>query len=107
MNATPDVMAGLREQTLEYVKAGHEAALTATRSFYESVGSMMPDLGPLGSMLSVPTTAVGDPKQYFEASFAFAHRVLEMEREFAHKQGPSGIIGAGTSSEDAPLHGAR
>ena len=85
MNATPDVMAGLREQTLEYVKAGHEAVLTATRSFYEGVGAVLPDLGPLAPVVNANASLFGDSKGYVDASFAFAHKVLEMEREFAHK----------------------
>ena len=35
MKTTMDVLSQIREQTLEYVRAGNEAAVEATRSFYE------------------------------------------------------------------------
>ena len=43
MKTTMDVLSQIREQTLEYVRAGHEAAVEATRSFYESLGQLVPD----------------------------------------------------------------
>ena len=85
MKTTMDVLSQIREQTLEYVRAGHEAAVEATRSFYESLGQLVPDLGPLKSAMPTSVPGAGDAREYVEAQFAFARKVLEMEREFSRK----------------------
>ena len=74
MKTTTDVLSQIREQTLEYVRAGHEAAVEATRSFYQSLGQLAPDLGPVKASLPSGIPGAGDARAYVEAQFAFAHK---------------------------------
>lgn len=100
MTDAKDIAQKIQDQTMEAVRKGQDATLEAATAWTESankVAAQLPDFAKNFELLGFEGVAKQLPTmgEVIDSNFDFAHRLLTIQRDFAHR-----VIAASTSAAE-------
>ena len=74
--AVQEITGNVQQQVLDAIRFGQDTTLDAVKSLVEVVQPHVPDLAKVSYLRDV------EPKEIVEATFGFAEKILEVQKEF-------------------------
>lgn len=77
-----DILSSMQDQVLAILTSWQEAGTEAVHAWVTAMSPLLPDLNIYSELPTIMQDALGNPEAIIESGYAFAIRVLELQREF-------------------------
>lgn len=78
-----DMLSSMQDQMLAILTSWQQASAEAIQAWVTAMSPLLPDLNLYSELPTAMQDALGNPEAIIESGYAFAIRVLELQREFA------------------------